>query len=97
MAVLVGVALVAHTSPAAAQRQLRWQRVAIRATLAADGRLSIVERQSIIFTGDWNGGERRWNLRPRQHVDLVAMRRIDADGTSTRCSRATCHASTGTT
>ena len=64
-------------SPAAA-RELHWKSLEAGATLDAEGVLHVVERQHMVFTGDWNGGERRFDLRPGQEVELRRMTRIDA-------------------
>ncbi len=63
---LLLLALLGLASPALAQRQLHWDRLDVEATLGADGTLSVVETQTMVFSGDWNGGERTFNLRPRQ-------------------------------
>lgn len=73
------VLLIAAT-PAAAQRSLHWRDVTVAATLAGDGTLRVVERQTIVFTGDWNGGERVFEPRPRQRFRFEGMRRIDSTG-----------------
>lgn len=69
------------TSPALAQRELHWRDMAVQAVLRADGRLEVTERQTMVFAGDWNGGERTFNLRPRQRLDFTGMNRIDSNGT----------------
>ena len=50
------------------------------AHLDADGRLHVQERQSIVFNGDWNGGERifRNSLENALHFERIS--RIDATG-----------------
>jgi len=63
-------------SPAAA-RELHWKSLEVGATLDGQGVLHVVERQHMVFTGDWNGGERRFDLRPGQEVELRRMTRID--------------------
>jgi uncharacterized membrane protein YgcG len=63
-------------SPAAA-RELYWKSLEVGATLDGQGVLHVVERQHMVFTGDWNGGERRFELRPGQEVELRRMTRID--------------------
>jgi uncharacterized membrane protein YgcG len=68
------VALAA--SPAAAN-ELHWKSLEVGATLDAQGVLHVVERQHMVFTGDWNGGERKFDLRPGQEVVLRGMTRID--------------------
>ena len=73
------VLLIAAT-PAAAQRSLHWRDVTVDATLAGDGTLRVVERQTIVFNGDWNGGERRFDIRPRQRLQFEGLRRIDSSG-----------------
>ena len=65
-------------SPAAA-RELYWKSLEVGATLDAEGVLHVVERQHMVFTGDWNGGERRFDLRPGQEVELRRMTRIDPE------------------
>ena len=60
------LALVLAATPVAAQRSLHWSDVRIEARLSEDGTLRVVETQAIVFTGDWNGGERRFDLRPRK-------------------------------
>jgi uncharacterized membrane protein YgcG len=63
-----------------AQRQLRWDELAVTARLDANGVLDVEERQVMVFTGDWNGGERLFNTRPRQKLDFVGIERIDSSG-----------------
>ena len=45
-----------------------------------EGRLHVLEQQTMVFTGAWNGGERRFNLRPAQRLDVHNVYRIDSDG-----------------
>jgi uncharacterized membrane protein YgcG len=72
--------LLIVASPVAAQRTLHWSDLRVDARLAEDGTLRVVETQTIVFTGDWNGGERTFDLRPRQRIQFEGMRRIDATG-----------------
>ncbi len=67
--------LIART---AAARELHWSEFAVKARLEASGKLSVVERQTIVFTGDWNGGYRTFRLEPGQSLDFGGIRRIDA-------------------
>ena len=39
-------------------RELHWSAMDVRARLDDSGTLHVVERQAMVFTGDWNGGER---------------------------------------
>ena len=52
--------------PAFAQRELHWDAIEVSAHLDALGTLRVIETQTMDFTGAWNGGERRFRIRPRQ-------------------------------
>lgn len=77
---LLLLGLLGSASPALAQRQLHWDRLDVEAKLEADGTLSVVETQTMVFTGDWNGGERTFNIRPRQSLRFHGILR-EQDGT----------------
>ena len=62
----------------AQEKSLHWAELAVRARLDSAGVLHVEERQAMVFTGDWNGGERRFNLRLGQHLDLQRLARIDS-------------------
>jgi hypothetical protein len=79
LSILVVLVLLSLPGDAAAQRRLHWDRVEVEATLEADGTLRVVETQTMVFSGDWNGGERIFNLRPRQSVRLDALLRGDGN------------------
>src|SRR4029078_11270068 len=51
-----------------AQRELHWDALQVAAHIDGHGTLQVVETQTMVFTGDWNGGERIFNIRPRQKV-----------------------------
>jgi uncharacterized membrane protein YgcG len=61
-------------------RTLRWSALAVTAHLDADGRLHVQERQSIVFNGDWNGGERAFRKSLENVLHLERVSRIDASG-----------------
>ena len=65
---------------ALAQRDLHWDRLDVAAHLEADGRLVVTETQTIVFTGDWNGGERTFDIRPRQQLLVTGVYREDSGG-----------------
>lgn len=65
--------------PAAAQRQLAWRPLAVEARLEADGALWVREAHTMIFTGDWNGGERSFDLRSGQDLELLGLSRLDPE------------------
>jgi hypothetical protein len=54
--------------------------VRVNARLADDGTLRVRETQTIVFTGDWNGGERRFDVRPRQRFAFAGMQRLESAG-----------------
>lgn len=58
-------------------RELYWESVDVRARLDAEGLLHIEERQAMVFTGDWNGGERTFRLLGGQRIKLHALKRVD--------------------
>ncbi len=50
------------------------------ATLDANGTLHVTETQTMVFTGTWNGGQRIFNVRPRQKLSLLDISRLYPDG-----------------
>ncbi|MCA1583008.1 MAG: hypothetical protein LC796_16805, partial [Acidobacteria bacterium] len=62
---------------ARAEKELHWGSLDVTARLDADGRLVVVERHVMVFTGDWNGGERTFRLFPGQTLALERVRRFD--------------------
>jgi uncharacterized membrane protein YgcG len=78
--ILLGLfaALLAAALPLAAQeRALHWSDVTVRAHLDAEGTLHVAERQTIVFTGDWNGGYRSFRLGLGQRLQLEKLVRIE--------------------
>jgi len=71
------VLLVSLAAPAAAQRSLHWRSMEVRANLDAEGRLAVSERLAYVFTGDWNGGERVFDIRRSQRLELTGLYRLD--------------------
>src|SRR5262245_19368038 len=72
--------MVLCIAPAAqtAERELHWDALNVDAHLDAGGVLDVVERHTMVFTGDWNGGERVFNVRARQKLEFLGLQRIDA-------------------
>ncbi len=58
-------------------KSLHWRSVDVNARLDGDGRLHVVERQQIVFDGDWNGGERDFGVRSGQGVTVHRIVRVD--------------------
>src|SRR5450830_1058019 len=63
----------------AGARTLHWRSIEVQASLDADGLLHVLERQNIVFDGDWNGGERSFRLEPGQQLTLAGITRIDTE------------------
>lgn len=71
--VLLALPLAAGAQP----RTLDWPALEVVATLDSSGTLFVQERQTIRFNGDWNGGERRFNVNSGQRLDFARLLRID--------------------
>jgi uncharacterized membrane protein YgcG len=63
--------------PSHAQRQLHWDALEVVARLDAGGVLHVTETQRMVFTGDWNGGERVFILRPYHQLSGVSVSVLD--------------------
>jgi uncharacterized membrane protein YgcG len=61
----------------ARQKELHWDALDVDARLNADGVLDVTERHTMVFNGDWNGGERVFNVRPRQKLEFLSLERVD--------------------
>ena len=59
-------------------RELHWKSLDVQARLDADGVLHVRERQHLVMTGDWNGGERVFRLAGPQALKLERVTREDA-------------------
>lgn len=68
--------LAAQEAP---DKEFHWQEIAVQARLEADGSVSVHEVQRYVFTGDYNGGERGFNLRMRQRLDFQGISRQYGD------------------
>ena len=71
------VALCYPDGARAASRALHWRELSVQARLDADGRLHVSERQVMVFTGDWNGGERSFRLAGEHELTLESVARVD--------------------
>jgi hypothetical protein len=82
LAVLLLLAALPAVSPpaAAAERALSWRSVALQARLDRDGLLHVTETQEMVFTGDWNGGERRFPVDLGEALVLRRLSRVEPGG-----------------
>jgi len=69
---------VVLAAPVARARELHWSEFSVKARLDAEGTLRVAESQTIVFTGDWNGGYRTFRLGPGQTLDFQSLSRVDA-------------------
>lgn len=75
-------------SPSLTQaRSLYWQDINVLATLDDIGRLHIREQQTIVFSGKWNGGERKFFLLPGHKMQFESIARVGVDGQETLLTR----------
>ena len=59
------------------EKELHWREMAVEARLDADGRLHVRERQAMVFTGSWNGGQRTFRLEPGQDLRFHGISRLE--------------------
>jgi uncharacterized membrane protein YgcG len=72
---LFSILLFPHLTEA---RSLFWQDIQVDASLDKDGRPHVREQQTMVFSGDWNGGERKFNIRPSQKMQFEGISRLDS-------------------
>jgi hypothetical protein len=77
---LAAVALLLWIAAAAQAKDLSWRSFDVKARLDAQGALHVVETQTFVFDGDWNGGERTFRLFPGQGLAFETITRVDPDG-----------------
>jgi hypothetical protein len=73
----VRVALLLLLALPAFGKSMYWNAIDVEGRLDGDGNLHVIETQRIVFDGDWNGGERDFNVHGRQDVDVHRIVRID--------------------
>ncbi len=78
-AIVAAVLLTLGAGALRAEKTLSWPRMDVRADLRADGSLHVIERQAMLLSGDWNGGERGFNIRQGQTLELIGINRIAGD------------------
>lgn len=58
-------------------KELHWRSLEVEARLESDGTLTVSEVQRMVFSGDWNGGEREFRLGGGQTLMFDRMERLD--------------------
>jgi uncharacterized membrane protein YgcG len=81
---LAAVLLLCAAILPAQSKELHWSSFDVEAKLDAEGALHVVERHAMVFSGDWNGGERTFRVFPDQSLILESLTRIGPDGTRTK-------------
>ena len=74
-------ALLALAAGASA-KELHWRALEVEARLESDGTLAISEVQRMVFTGEWNGGEREFRLGSGQRLTLDRLVRLEPGSTA---------------
>jgi hypothetical protein len=74
---VLAATVLAAPSVRAQARELHWKSLDVKARLDADGVLHVRERQHMVMTGDWNGGERTFRLVGSQQLTLERVTRED--------------------
>src|SRR2546428_5130559 len=72
---LAAILMALVVSPAFG-KSLHWRALDVTARLDADGRLHVIERHVMVFDGDWNGGQRRFDIRPGQELEFHGVRKL---------------------
>lgn len=71
-------------SGVATAKELHWRALEVDARLESDGTLSVSEIQRMVFTGEWNGGERKFRLGSGQRLIFDRIVRLDPGSASGR-------------
>ena len=58
-------------------KELHWRSLEVEARLEPDGTLAISEVQRMVFSGEWNGGERQFRLGSGQRLMFDRMTRLE--------------------
>lgn len=77
--VLIGLIVGIVGPQASTARSLHWPAVEVSLRIDDDGLLHITERHSMLFDGDWNGGERRFQTRSWQGLQLHSISELVPD------------------
>src|SRR5687767_2022022 len=59
---------------------MHWERIAVRAQLDYAGTLHVREEQTLVFYGNWNGGERAFRVEPGQTFTFRGISRVGGSG-----------------
>jgi uncharacterized membrane protein YgcG len=65
------------TVTTAQSKTLYWPAITVDSQLDVNGLLHVIETQTYVFNGDWNGGERQFNIRAGQFLRLEEVDRIN--------------------
>ncbi len=68
-------------------KSLFWRDITVQAELDSTGRLHIREQQTLVFTGKWKGGERKFFIRPGHKMQFESVSRLERDGYETPLTR----------
>jgi hypothetical protein len=80
--VFMGLILLVGFPAYGQEHSLYWRDLDVHARLDQDGRLHVTERHAIVFTGDWNGGQRQFDLSVDQYDrvnSFILTKQIESD------------------
>ena len=63
-------------------KELHWRALEVDARLESDGTLAISEVQRMVFTGEWNGGERKFPIASGQRLTFDRLVRLEPGSSS---------------
>lgn len=73
---VIALALLTGSPSLAHAKSLHWPSLEVHLKIDEEGLLHITERHTMLFDGDWNGGERRFQTRPWQDLRLVSVTQV---------------------
>lgn len=71
----------------AQERELYWEEIRVEARLDGAGVLHVTETQTLVLTGDWNGGERRFRGDWGEDLDFDRLLHLDPGGREVALTR----------
>ncbi len=74
-------AIVLHAPSVRAQeRTIEWPSIHVNAHIDANGNLRVRETQTVVYNGEWNGGQRTFTVALQQRFNFEKMVRVDSAG-----------------
>jgi len=77
MRVILTLLLFSALTATAQEKTLHWKSLDVTAKIDRDGMMIVSERHRMVFSGDWNGGERTFRVGPGQIFQFLFISRIE--------------------